>query len=58
MITIKRWYDRELKVESDFDHREELELTITDESRDSGGTSIWLTREEVKKLVDYLQSIL
>ena len=56
MITITKWGSKELEVGIEFDQEQELELTILDSESDD--TSIWLNKEEVKRLMEHLQNVL
>ena len=56
MITITKWGSKELEVGTEFDHEQELELTILD--NDGDDTSVWLNKEEVKRLIEHLQNVL
>ena len=56
MITITKWGSKELEVGTDFDQDQELEITIL--NNDGGDTSVWLNKEEVKRLIEHLQNVL
>lgn len=56
MITIKKYGSKELEVGTEFDHEQELELTIL--NSDSDDTSVWLNKEEVKLLISHLLNVL
>jgi hypothetical protein len=56
MVTITKWGSKELELGTEFDKEEELELTIL--NSDGDDTSVWLTKEEVKRLIEHLQNVL
>ena len=56
MITITKWGSKELEVGTEFDQDQELEITIL--NNDGDDTSIWLKKEEVKRLIEHLQNVL
>jgi len=56
MVTITKWGGKELEVGIEFDIDKELELTILNE--DGADVSVWLSKEEVKRLIEHLQTIL
>jgi hypothetical protein len=55
MVTITKWGSKELEVGTEFDQEQELELTIL--NSDGDDTSVWLTKEEVKRLIEHLQNV-
>lgn len=56
MITITKWGSKELEVGTEFDKDQDLELTIF--NSDFNDASIWLNKEEVKRLIEHLQNVL
>lgn len=56
MITIVKWGSKELEIGTEFDHEQELELTILNNYGDD--TSVWLNKEQVKRLIEHLQNVL
>lgn len=56
MITITKWGSKELEVDTEFDQEQELEVTILNNYGDDA--SIWLNKEEVKRLIEHLQNVL
>lgn len=56
MITIAKWGSKELEVGTDFDQELELEITIL--NNDGDDTSVWLNKEEVKRLIEHLKNVL
>jgi hypothetical protein len=56
MITITKWGSKELEVGTEFDQEQELEITIL--NNDGDDTSVWLKKEEVKRLIKHLQNVL
>jgi hypothetical protein len=56
MITITKCSSKELKVGTKFDQEQELEVTILNDYGDD--TSVWLNKEEVKRLIEHLQNVL
>ena len=56
MKTIAKWSSKELELETEFDSEQELELTILD--KDGDDISVWLSEEEVKRLIEHLQDVL
>ena len=56
MVTITKWGSKELEIGTEFDQEEELELTIL--NSDGVDTSVWLKKEEVKRLIEHLQNVL
>ena len=56
MITITKWGSKELEVGTEFDQEQELEITIL--NNDGDDTSVWLKKEEVKRLIEHLQNVL
>jgi hypothetical protein len=56
MITITKWGSKELEIGTEFDQEQELELTMLDNV--GGDASVWLNKEEVKRLIEHLQNVL
>jgi excisionase family DNA binding protein len=56
MITITKWGSKELEIGTEFDQEQELELTMLDNV--GGDASVWLKKEEVKRLIEHLQNVL
>jgi hypothetical protein len=55
MITITKWGSKELEIGTEFDQEQELEITILNDYDDD--TSVWLNKEEVKRLIEHLQKM-
>ena len=56
MKTIKKYQSKKLELGTEFDQDEELELTILNSNGDD--TSIWLNKEDVKRLIEHLLNVL
>jgi hypothetical protein len=56
MVSITKWGNKELEIGNKFDEDQELEFTIL--NKDGDDTSVWLTKEEVKRFIEHLQNVL
>ena len=56
MKTITKWGSKELEVGSRFDKDQDLEITILNNVGDD--SSVWLNKEEVKRLIKHLINVL
>lgn len=56
MKTIKKWGSKELEVGTRFDKDQDLEITIL--NNDGDAASVWLNKEEVKRLIKHLINVL
>ena len=55
MKSIAKWNEKELEVSEKFDSDKELEITILDKKYD---VSVWLTKRQVKLLLEHLINVL
>jgi|AntRauTorcE11897_2_1112592.scaffolds.fasta_scaffold32123_2 hypothetical protein len=55
MVSITKWGSKELEIGTEFDKDEELEVTILNDEGDD--VSVWLKKEEVKRLIEHLQNV-
>ena len=55
MVSITKWDSKELQIGTEFDKDEELEVTILDDDGDE--VSVWLKKEDVKRLIEHLQNV-
>jgi hypothetical protein len=51
-----RYGDKELEVDNEFDHDNEIEFCITDEDRNN--QSVYLNKKQLEELLDHLKYIL
>jgi hypothetical protein len=56
MIKIAEWRDKSLEIGEEFDKDGDLEVAITDSFNED--YYIWLNKEEVKLLIEHLQSVI
>ena len=56
MKTITKWGSKELEVGTEFDIEQALEITIL--NNDGDDASVWLNKEEVKRLIEHLINVL
>ena len=56
MKTITKWGSKELEVGTEFDKQQALEITILNNNGDD--TSIWLNKEDIKRLIEHLINVL
>ncbi len=56
MKKIATWNEKELEVGEEFDAEKELELTILDKNNDD--CSVWLTKRQIKRLIEHLVNVL
>lgn len=54
METIVNWGGKELRIATELDYDKELEIDI---SVDEKNEPIWLTKEDIKKVIEHLQEI-
>ncbi len=56
MKKIATWNEKELQLGEHFDDEKELELTILD--KNNNDSSVWLTKRQIKRLIEHLVSVL
>lgn len=56
MKSIGKWNEKELEVGDEFDAEKELEVTILDNNNDD--VSVWLTKPQVKRMIEHLVNVL
>ena len=56
MKSIGKWNEKELEVGDEFDTEKELEVTILD--KNNNDVSVWLTKRQVKRMVEHLVNVL
>lgn len=56
MKKIGTWNEKELELGDEFDAEKELELTILDKNNDD--VSVWLTKQQIKRMIEHLVNVL